>query len=116
MADDFWGPVQWDNFEREIKRALPEREFVELEMDDPIFHCVFDLNVPKNQLQTPNIGVGVQSQYPPHVTWEYHDGVACRDVHIKAMRDERGHIMIIACHNVDNGDGWEREGESEELP
>src|ERR1051326_1552060 len=112
MADDFWGPRQWEVFEREIKRALPERKFVELEMDHPIFHCVFDLNVPKNQLQTPNIGQGIQSEYD-HVTWEYHDGVECIDVHIKAMLDEQRRIMVIACHNVDNGDGWEREGEND---
>src|SRR5437016_7309402 len=58
MADDFWGSVQWANFEREIKRALPEHEFIELPMEHPIFHCVFDLNVPKNKLQTPNFGTG----------------------------------------------------------
>ncbi len=112
MADDFWGPVQWANFEREAQRALPGREFVELEMVHPIFHCVFDLNVPKNQLQTPNIAQGIRSQ-GNGVTWEYHDGVQCIDVHIKAVLDAKGHIMIIACHNVDNGDGWEREGEDD---
>ena len=35
MADDFWGQKQWDNFERNIKRVLPEREFSELPMDHP---------------------------------------------------------------------------------
>jgi len=114
MADDFWGPVQWDTFEREIKRALPESEyeFKELEMTHPIFHCIFDLNVPKNKLQTPNIGQGIASQRDG-VTWEYHDGEECIDVHIRAMYDHKGRIMIIACHNVDNGDGWEREGEND---
>ena len=35
----------------------------------------------------------------------------CKDVHIRAIFDEKGRIMVIATHNVDNGDGWEREGE-----
>jgi len=50
MADDFWGQKQWDNFERNIKRVLPEREFSELPMDHPLFHSVFDLKGPKNKL------------------------------------------------------------------
>ena len=55
---------------------------------------------------------GIESQRDG-ITWETHDGVECVDVHIKAMLDDRGRIMIIACHNVDNGDGWEREGEND---
>lgn len=112
MADDFWGPVQWQQFEQEIKRVLPERGFVELEMDHPIFHSVFDIKVPKNKLQTPNIGQGIQSQWDG-VTWEYHDGVECKEMHVRAIFDDKGRIMVIATHNCDNGDGWEREGESD---
>jgi len=112
MADDFWGTVQWNQFESQIKRALPERSFVELPMDHPIFHCVFDLQVPKNALQTPNIGQGMRSQYDG-VTWEYHDGEECREMHVRAIYDDKGRIMVIATHNCDNGDGWEREGESD---
>jgi len=111
MADDFWGSVQWAQFEHEIHRALPERQFVELPMDHPIFHCVFDLKVPKNKLQTPNIAQGVQSEYDG-ITWEYttakNAANACR-----AILDDKGRIMVIATHNCDNGDGWEREGESD---
>jgi len=110
MADDFWGPVQWENFEREMKRVMPEREFVELPMEHPIFHCVFDLGTSKNALQTPNYATGENSQYTG-VTWEYHDGEECREMHVRALFDQKGHIMVIACHNTDNGDGWEREQE-----
>ena len=112
MADDFWGERQWEAFQREIKRALPEHDFEELPMEHPLFHCVFDLKGPKNSLQTPNIGQGRRSQRT-HVTWEYHDGERCIDVHIRAILDEKGRILVIACHNVDNGDGWEREGEDD---
>jgi hypothetical protein len=110
MADDFWGPRQWASFEREMKRVFPEREFVELPMDHPIFYCVFDLRGPKNDLQVPNFWTGERSQYTG-VTWEVHDGVECRDVNIRALFDERGRMMVIACHNTDTGDGWEREQE-----
>ncbi len=110
MADDFWGPRAWENFEREIKRALPERDFVELPISHPIFHCVFDLRVSKNELQVPNFWTGENSEYT-HQTWEIHDGMECRDVHIRGLFNEKGRIMVVACHNTDNGDGWEREGE-----
>jgi hypothetical protein len=110
MADDFWGQPAWDTFERQIKRAFPEREFVELPMDHPIFHCVFELGASKNALQTPNYGTGERSQ-DTGITWEYHDGEECREVHIRALYDDRGRIMLVACHNTDTGDGWEREQE-----
>ena len=111
MADDFWGPVAWQNFERQMKRVMPEREFVELEMDHPIFNCVFPLKGSKNNLQVPNFWTGENSQYNGGITWEYHDGEECREVHIRALFDQKGHMMVIACHNTDNGDGWEREQE-----
>src|SRR5207248_1234739 len=62
MADDFWGERQWQVFHREMRRVLPEREFLELPMEHPIFHCVFDLKGPKNGLQTPNFWLGEQSK------------------------------------------------------
>jgi hypothetical protein len=123
MADDFWGEWQWKAFAREMKRVLPEREFVELPMDHPLFHAVFPLNVAKNKLQTPNIGQGIRSQWD-HVTWERHpregsysrwgpDAEECIDMHVRALLDDKGRILVLATHNCDNGDGWEREGEND---
>jgi hypothetical protein len=104
MADDFWGEAQWQNFESEIKRAFPDRDFVELPLTHPLYHCVFEI---KSKGQVPNVGLGVRSQYDG-VTWELPDA---REVHHRVMFDDKGRIMIIATHNTDNGDGWEREGE-----
>ena len=112
MADDFWGEVQWQNFYQQMKRVFPDREPIELPMDHPIFHCVFDLRGAKNKLQVPNIRTGIMSEHTG-VTWEYHDGEECTEVHVKAILDDKGHIMVLATHNTDNGDGWEREGESD---
>lgn len=125
-ADDFWGQKQWDNFARAIKRVLPEREFVDLDMTNKIFHCVFDIKVPMNKLQTPNSHRGIESLDPNSglfgVTWEnYHDdydnydfqGRAAHDMHVRVVYDDKGQIMVIATHNCDNGDSWEREGEDD---
>lgn len=112
MVDDFWGEVQWANFAQEMKRVFPEREFVELPMDHPIFNCVFPLKGPKNKLQVPNVRTGIWSQRTG-VTWETHDGEECTEVHIRGLFDDKGHLMVLATHNTDNGDGWEREGEND---
>ncbi len=121
MADDFWGIKQWDNFEKNIKRVLPERTFKDLTMDHPLFHCVFDLKGPLNKLQTPNSAQGARSLDPNSryygITWEYyHDDYTpdgARDMHVRAIFDDKQRIMVIATHNCDNGDSWEREGEDD---
>jgi hypothetical protein len=116
MADDFWGEWQWKGFADQIKRVFPDREFVELPMDHPIFHCVFDINVPKNKLQTPAMPIATR-RHSTDITWEddHYDQNGnledCRDMHVRAIFDDKGRIMVIATHNCDNGDSWEREGE-----
>jgi hypothetical protein len=106
MVDDFWGEAEWANFYREIKRVFPDREPVDLEIDHPIFHAVFDL---KEKPQIPSINVALAGR-PYGITWEREDA---REVHYRAIFDDKGRMMVIACHNTDLGDGWEREGEDE---
>jgi len=36
-------------------------------------------------------------------------------MHVRAWLDDRSRIMVIATHNSDTGDGWEREGEDEDY-
>lgn len=107
MFDDFWGDSAWRNVEREMRKVFPERRFEELNLDHPIYHCVFEI---KAKGQVPNVGTGENSQYDG-VTWEQqHDGDT-RTVHHRAISDDKGRMMVFAAHNTDNGDGWEREGE-----
>ncbi|MBC8094576.1 MAG: DUF4159 domain-containing protein, partial [Akkermansiaceae bacterium] len=112
MADDFWGEMQWFNFQEEMKRVFPDRQFIDLPMEHPIFHCVFDLKGKKNSLQIPAKAWAMRVQFGAP-TWEYHDDEECSEVHVRAMQDEKGRIMVVAFHNTDNGDGWEREGEDD---
>ncbi|MDH7598063.1 MAG: DUF4159 domain-containing protein [Sedimentisphaerales bacterium] len=106
MVDDFWGEAEWSNFYTQIKRVFPDREPVELPLDHPIFHIVFDL---KERPQIPSIDVAIAGQ-PYGITWEREDA---RQVHYKGIFDDKGRMMVIICHNTDLGDGWEREGEDE---
>lgn len=104
MVDDFWGEEEWDNFYREIKRVFPDREPLELPLDHPIFHCVYDL---KEKPQIPSINAA-QWGKAQGITWERHDA---KEVHYKGIFDDKNHMMVMICHNTDLGDGWEREGE-----
>src|SRR5207344_900600 len=106
-----WGDSAWVNVEQVMGQVLPNRDFVELPLTNQLYHCVFDI---KSKGQVPNIGTGTASQYTG-VTWEtFHDGDT-RTVHHKAIFDDKGRMMVIATHNTDNGDGWEREGENNEY-
>ena len=112
MVDDFWGKSEWANFYREIKRVFPEDKYEpqELPLEHSIFHCVFDL---KEKPQIPNVNLGTASQYPgPYfgMTWERPDA---KEVHYKEIKDDKGRMMVIICHNTDLGDGWEQEGANE---
>ena len=104
MVDDFWGEDEWENLAFEMKRVFEDREFKDIPRDHQIFHCVFDIPNDLN-LQIPNVVLGTNSQYHG-ITWERDDA---REVHIRAIYDDKNRIMVIACHNTDNGDGWERE-------
>ena len=119
MADDFWGEWQWQCFAAQMKRVFPERKFVELPMEHPIFHCVFDIKGPKNSLQTPSLNIATDPvNRAAGITWERHlqqvgSLQECTEVHVRALSDDKGRIMVLATHNCDNGDGWEREGEDD---
>ncbi|HEY0712128.1 MAG TPA: DUF4159 domain-containing protein [Polyangia bacterium] len=105
MVDDFWGEREWRNFYEEMKRVLPEREPVELDVSHPIFSAVFPLT---QKPQVPSIHTWQGSG----LTYERHDA---QEPHYQAWFDDDGRMMAIACHNTDLGDGWEREGEDVEY-
>jgi hypothetical protein len=105
--DDFWGEREWENCEDVMRQVFPERGFLELKLDHPLYHCVFEIT---SKGQVPNINLGVESQYNGGVTWERPDA---QEVHHRAIFDDKGRLMVLATHNTDNGDGWEREGEND---
>jgi hypothetical protein len=105
MVDDFWGEAEWANFYREIKRVFPDREPRELPLEHEIFHIVYDL---KMKPQVPSIHAWLSTG----LTYERWDA---QEVHYRGIFDDKGRMMAIICHNTDLGDGWEREGESQEY-
>ncbi len=111
MFDDFWGDREWEAFMGEMERlfpaaSYPKQKLVDLEIEHPIFHSVFDL---KEKPQVPGIPHFVKRG----ATHErYADGA---DVHYRGIHDDKGRLIVLVCHNTDLGDGWEREGENREY-
>ncbi|MEO7411724.1 MAG: DUF4159 domain-containing protein [Opitutaceae bacterium] len=106
LLTDFWGDREWDYFAGTMKRVLPEYAFVELPLEHPIYHCLFQIRA-KNQVPRINFGLGNLAN--GSATWER--GPDGREVHHRAIFDAKGRLMVLALHNSDDSDGWEREGE-----
>jgi hypothetical protein len=89
MADDFrtaaylHGPEELEVLRYYLKRAVPERELVRLDLRHPIFHSFFDIDTLD---MTPPYG-----DFVPQF-W--------------GMSDERGRLQLIANYNNDIGDFW----------
>ena len=95
MFDDFHGPLEWDNFEHEMKRVFPDRPIVEVPKDHPVFSAVYKIDgVP----QVAGIGSFMQGR-----TWEKGGFVP----HLRTILDDSGRPMMFINWNTDMGDGWE---------
>ncbi len=115
MTDDFWGDQGWEHFESVMKLVLPGRNWVDLPIEHPLFHCVFDLHGPVKELQVPTLQMWLRSHDPdnPQSFPSVFRGEGSREMHVRAWLDDKQRIMVLALHNTDTGDGWEREGENE---
>jgi hypothetical protein len=105
LVDDFWGEQEWANFYTALKKVFPDREPVNVPRSHPIFRCIFPL-AEDLSLQTPNMPFAVSNK-DRGVTWERPDA---REVHFRAIFDDKERMLAMICHNTDNGDGWEEEG------
>ncbi len=109
-ADDFWGSAAWQQFATQMARVLPAPEFPleDVALDDPMLRTMFEIQeVP----QITNIRFWRQSG--GRSTSER--GYDSEDVHLRAIRDPQGRIVVLASHNTDVADSWEREGEDPDF-
>lgn len=112
LVDDFWGDDAWDNWQYEIEQVFPSDEYpmVQVPLDHEIFHIVFDIDeVP----QVPGIHSWGGPDVPYEVRWQY-DRYGS-EARCWGIFDKNGRLMLVAIHNTDLGDGWEREGENYEY-
>jgi hypothetical protein len=117
MVDDFWGEQAWDHLESQIGRVLPGQSWVELTITNHIFHNVFDLRGPMNNLQSPSIHFWRRNYDPsdPDGHVSARRGPGSEDMHVRAWLDDHERIQVLAINNSDDADGWEREGENEDY-
>lgn len=85
MIDDFDSQQSLDWFASQMKMVFPDRNFVELTVDHPLFHSFYDM--PTLDVQPPYAQGG-----PPKFYGYF---------------DERGRLCMILNHNNDLGDFWE---------
>jgi hypothetical protein len=113
---DFWNSREWEGFAAQMRKVLPERSWTELSMDHPLFHCVFDIKGPMQRLQVPTMQFWNRNHNPDdpnssvHIAGRFR-GEGSEKMSVRALLDDKGNIMVIAFHNSDITDGWEREGE-----
>jgi Domain of unknown function (DUF4159) len=93
--DDFHGPIEFTNMEREMKRVFPDRKIVDLPPNHPIYSCFYQIDA---YPQTPGLGSFLQGR-----TWEKGGYTA----QLKAIEDDNGRAMVLINWNTDMGDGWE---------
>jgi hypothetical protein len=108
LVNDFWGAPAWQNFVREMRQVIPGREWIELSMEHPIFHCIFDLRGPMSSLRVPTIHRWNRDYSPGNPS--SNPTASCRGegyetMHVRALLDDRKRIMVLAIHNSDVSDG-----------
>jgi hypothetical protein len=103
-ADDFWGEYAWSVWESQIAKALPEYRSIDIPLSHSLFHMLYQV---KEVPQIPSInswfGLGGSTS---------ERGAESAVPHARGIFDERGNMMVLATHNTDFGDAFEREGEN----
>lgn len=95
MVDDFHGTEDWENFMNGMRQVLPDYPVEDLQSGDEIFHTLYDID---DKMQIP----GEHFVYTRR-TYEK-DGYQPK---WRAIRDNKGRIMVAICHNMHLGDAWE---------
>jgi uncharacterized protein DUF4159 len=109
-VDDFWGEAAWNQWARELSRALPPSEYTieDVPLDDPIFHSLLDVK------KVPQVtGIGFWRAVHGQTTSER--GAETAVAHFRAIRDAHGRIIAAMTHNTDVSNSWERETEDPEY-
>lgn len=115
VAIDFWNQSEWNGFEAQMKQVMPERTWTELDVNHPLFNCVFELKGPLSRLQVPTMqfwrpNEDLNESMRPYTHFR---GAGSEEMHVRAWLDDKQRIMALAIHNSDVPDAWEREGEND---
>jgi len=95
MTDDFHGTIEWENFMKGIHKMFGNRPVLDIANGDEIFHVIYNLD---QRTQVP----GAQF-LESHIPYEF-DGFEPK---WRAIRDDKGRIIVAICHNMDLSDAIE---------
>ena len=96
VCDSFFGTEEWAGFERGIRQIFPDREIVDLADNEGIFHIAYDL---KEKYQVGNYRALMRNGFAYRG-----DGSI---PHWRAIRDDKGRVMVMMNFNHDLGDSWQ---------
>lgn len=115
-VDDFWGQAEWGSFMQNIGTLRSDWTVRPISSEHPILTIVYPLK------QCPQIPARVFYQQtgmpwdPPFAHRNPTGGVSgVNRVRFMGLFDKQDRLMVVATHNTDIADGWEREGESKEF-
>jgi len=94
--DDTHGDFEWNTLVAGVRMIFPDRQIEDLKDGDEIFHTMYDLD---DRFQIPGT----------RFIWGYRRPYLA-DMKVpqwRAIRDDKGRIVIAICHNSDVGDAWE---------
>ncbi len=89
VVDDFDGGATLAWFQRQMGLVHPGRYFLEMKVDDPLFHNLYDIET-----------LDVEPPYPAY-------GGPAEPPRFYGYYDDRGRLTMIVNHNNDIGDFWE---------
>lgn len=114
LVIDFWSTREWEGFEAQMKEVLPGRTWKEIGTDHPIFHQVYNLPGNLQDFQVPTLQYWNPSfdKQDPNSRITVFRGEGSERVHVRGWEDDQGRLMVLAVHNSDIPDGWEREAEN----
>ena len=96
IVDDFWGTYQWQAFEHNISRVLPEYQIVDLPITHELFRTYYEI---EEVQQVPNYRRGCDGG-----PYYEQDGYVPM---VRAIFNEKGRLLVLISWNSDLGDAWE---------
>jgi hypothetical protein len=94
MADDFWGTREWRVFYASMNKVFPDRQIVDLDNDNAIFHTIYNL---EERYRVPGAWSLYGQPYQDDGDTPYWRGIY----------DDKGRLMVAIVQNCDLGDSWE---------
>jgi hypothetical protein len=111
LVADYHGTLAKEQFDEEIRRALPRNEFPMADLTPPD-HPLWRMMFPVSRLpQMASIQTWRRTGGDTIERWNEDSSPPS----IRGIADGKGRLMVVMVHNTDLPDPWEREGEDHEY-